>query len=96
MELGWGGGVFLNIDTLPKALLLLLLKKNNKKFSEYNDPTFEFEPNDQSSVYIFQNHLFTRFLNPIITNKEREMTIKCTRYSYFFLLYIYIYILIIL
>ncbi|KAH8890734.1 hypothetical protein GQ53DRAFT_747412 [Thozetella sp. PMI_491] len=33
-------------------------------------------------IYIFKNGLFTRDLQPIDYNKEREVLIKCTIYSY--------------
>ncbi len=49
-----------------------------KKQIDYNDPTFKFEPDSESRIYIFKNNLFTRVLLPIENDKPRRMIIKCT------------------
>ena len=44
---------------------------------QYNSPSYILPLENQP--YIFKEGLFTRELNPIIENKERTLTIKCTQ-----------------
>jgi len=47
--------------------------------SRYNNPDFQLKDND---IYIFENSLFTRILQPIDHTKERELLIQCITCSY--------------
>ena len=51
---------------------------NLTKTTDYNDPDFKLPAPEDSPIYIFRNGLFIQELKPVIPNKEREMTIKCT------------------
>lgn len=52
--------------------------QNQYKDSKYNKSTYK--PSD--GIYIFENNLFTRELQPIDYNKEREIFVQCTLCKY--------------
>jgi len=54
----------------------------NIETSKYNYPSYKLQSDDESSIYIFKNGLFTRLLLNIDPSKPREMLIQCTTCSF--------------
>jgi hypothetical protein len=68
------------LDNTENSTILSSLENNSAKYenSKYNKPDFQLS----TRIYIFNNGLFTRELQPIDYNKERELFIQCTLYKY--------------
>src|SRR6187399_3574182 len=65
-----------------ESINIITSSNNNYKDSIYNNPQYKLESNEDSSIYIFKNGLFTRSVLNIDVNKEREILISCTTCSY--------------
>ncbi len=66
-----------NSDSDNMSVTTFSNQKTTRKI-DYNSKDFKFEPDEESSIYIFKNGLFTRTLLLIIKDNNRQFIIKCT------------------
>jgi len=71
-----------NSDNESNSIITISNSNNIYKDSIYNNPQYKLESNEDSTIYIFKNGLFSRSLLNIDINKEREILISCTICSY--------------
>jgi len=67
------------IDTQIKASSS---NASSYKATAYNSPDFTLNEPPNTGIYIFDNGLYTRILQPIINNTERKILIRCALCSF--------------
>jgi len=67
------------IDTQIKASSS---NASSYKATAYNSPDFTLNEPPNTGIYIFDNGLYTRILQPIINNTERKILIQCALCSF--------------